>query len=31
MFLIIYIYAVFGVNFFAGLKFSYPLHERLNF
>lgn len=31
MFLIIYIYAVFGMNFFAGLKLSYPLHERLNF
>lgn len=31
MFLIIYIYSVFAVNFFATVKISLPLHERLNF
>jgi len=31
MFLIIYIYSVFAVNFFADVKVSLPLHDRLNF
>ena len=31
MFLIIYIYSVFAVNFFANVKITLPLHERLNF
>ena len=31
MFLIIYIYAIFGMNFFAGIKMSYPMNERLSF
>lgn len=31
MFLIIYIYSIFAVHFFATTKWNLPLHERLNF
>ena len=31
MFLVIYIYSVFAVHFFAPIKWNLPLHERLNF
>jgi len=31
MLLIIYINAIFGMNFFANIKMSYPIHDRLNF
>jgi len=31
MFLIIYIYAIFGMNFFADIKMSGPMNERLSF
>jgi len=31
MFLIIYIYAVIGIKFFADVKVQSPMHERLNF
>ena len=31
MFLIIYIYAVLGINLFAEVKFKEPMHKRLNF
>ena len=31
MMLLIYIYSVIGVNVFAQVKWSWPMHERLNF
>ena len=31
MFLIIYIYAVLGINLFAEIKFKEPMHSSLNF
>jgi hypothetical protein len=31
LFLIIYIYAVIGINLFADIKMKSPMHERLNF